>query len=146
MPWHLPILNSYVQMHFLDMETKMYSKRILDISPEVPYRTISPHEAHSQAMSSINSRLNQDKILTSRKRYGKKVLPEHLVLSTWCSTLKDESSQPENWLWASRVLVGIPFQTISSFGIGWAPHYLCINAFLVVEFSQLETLRRLYLY
>ncbi len=97
---------------------KLRCKRILDTTPDEPTCTISPKEAYSQTLLIINSRLNQDRILTSKKRYGKKALPEQLVLSTWCSTLNDESSCPENWLRANGVLVGIPFQSISRFGIG----------------------------
>ncbi len=49
---------------------KLRCKRILDTTPDEPTHTISPKEAHSQMLSIINSRLNQDKILTSKKRYG----------------------------------------------------------------------------
>src|SRR5260370_35608710 len=51
---------------------KLRCKRILDVTPEDPIRTISLQEAHNQASAIINSRLNQDKILTRRKRYAKK--------------------------------------------------------------------------
>src|SRR5258707_15828063 len=56
--------------------------------------------------------------LTSRRRYNKKAIPEHTMLSTWAGTLANKSSLPENWLQASRVLVGIPFHSISCYGIG----------------------------
>src|SRR5258708_3385849 len=80
-------------------------------SPQKNQLGTSHHKKHitKHYVASINSRLNQDKILMSRKKYGKNALPEHLVLSTWTGTLNDKSSHPENWLQTNGVLVGIPF-------------------------------------
>jgi len=49
---------------------KLRCKRLLDIQPGEPASTLSPQEAHHQMLATINGRLNQDKILTSRKRYS----------------------------------------------------------------------------
>ena len=48
---------------------KLRCTRILDIMPDKPLRHISLLEAHNKTTAIINSRLNQDK-LTSSKRYG----------------------------------------------------------------------------
>src|SRR5260221_7496762 len=74
-------------------------------------RQISPQEVRNLALSTVNSCLEQDRILTSKKRYGKSALPEDLVLKMWSGTLQNKHSLPENWLQASRVLVGIPLWT-----------------------------------
>src|SRR5260370_35711885 len=85
---------------------KLRCKRILDVTPEEPEKIRLPQEAHNQMLATINNRLDQDKILTSRKRqrYRTKGLPEHLMLSTWAGTLSNKSSIPENWICASGVL------------------------------------------
>ncbi len=82
---------------------KLRCKRILEPGHQ---ETITAREARNQIMSTINCRLNQDRTLTSKKRYGKKALPENLVLSTWSGTLKDEHRLPRKWLTANGVLVG----------------------------------------
>src|SRR5260221_1670283 len=90
---------------------KLCCKRLLDMSPENLERQISPQEARNLALSTVNSHLEQDRILTSEKRYGKSALPEDLVLKMWSGTLQNKHSLPKNWLQASGVLVGIPLWT-----------------------------------
>ncbi len=82
---------------------KLRCKRILEPGHQ---ETITAREARNQIMSTINCRLNQDRTLTSKKRYSKKALPENLVLSTWSRMLKDEHDLPRKWLTANGVLVG----------------------------------------
>src|SRR5260370_33744418 len=67
---------------------------------------ITTIEAINQVMVTINNRLNQDNILTSKIRYKTKALPENLVLCTWSGTLQDEHHLPRKWLTANGVLVG----------------------------------------
>ncbi len=63
---------------------------------KTPIRHIpTAKEACKQTLSIINSRLEQDRILTSKKRYEKSALPEELVLKTWSGTLQNEHSLPE---------------------------------------------------
>src|SRR5260370_113719 len=81
---------------------KLRCKRNLDPSQQ---GKIAANKASNRVMETINSCLSQDRILTSKKRYSKKALPEKLVLSTWSRTLQDEHHLPRNWLTASRVLV-----------------------------------------
>ena len=84
---------------------KLRCKRILEPGHQPD---ISTQEALNQTMSILNKRLNHDKILTSKKRYGNRALPENLVLQTWSGTLQDEHRLPKKWLTASGVLVGRP--------------------------------------
>ena len=51
---------------------KIRCTRILDHPPEEPKKTISPQEAHNQTLAIVDSRLSQDKLLTSRRRYSKR--------------------------------------------------------------------------
>ena len=114
---------------------KLRCRRLLDTSPETPERTTSAREACNMTLSTINSRLEQDRILTSKKRYEKRAFPEELILKTWSGTLQNEHSLPENWLCTNGVLVGIPLwieehltnhprtpRTHQVAGVGWVPH------------------------
>ena len=82
---------------------KLRCKRIIEQNHR---NTVTAKEASSQTMTAINRRMNQDRTLTSKKRYGNKALPEKLVLSTWSGTLQDEHSLPRKWLTANGVSVG----------------------------------------
>jgi ribonuclease HI len=56
----------------------------------------------------LNLRLDLDRLLTNKVRYGKQnSLDSVLVLQTWSSTLKDEDKLPEDWLRVPKVLVGL---------------------------------------
>ncbi len=92
--------------------------------PRKPGEAISQKEAKNQTLSTINNRLEEDKILTSRRKYGKDAIPENLVLSTWSGTLQNESSIPENWLRVNGVLVGIPPRRSRL-----SPTHQCVKAF-----------------
>src|SRR5260370_38829538 len=86
---------------------KLHCKRLLETCPEPTETTISPQEARNQTISIINSHLEQDRILSSKKRYSKSSLPEKLVLKTWSSTLLNKHCLPENWLQVLRSSLGL---------------------------------------
>jgi ribonuclease HI len=71
-------------------------------------QSLSNTEIQNRWLHAINQRLNLDRTLTNRARYGKQfsVKPD-LVLQTWSSTLKDEEELPDDWLRVPKVLVGI---------------------------------------
>jgi ribonuclease HI len=69
---------------------------------------ISKLEAHNTIKSALNNRLQSNKILTNRKKYSTKALPEKTALETWKNLLNVNADLPENWLKTNRVLVGIP--------------------------------------
>jgi ribonuclease HI len=67
----------------------------------------SEDEVVNKCKSSINQRLQVDKMLATRPSQGKHpALPLKVVLETWASTLDNESSLPADWLREPRVLVG----------------------------------------
>ncbi|KAJ7919712.1 hypothetical protein B0H13DRAFT_1515080, partial [Mycena leptocephala] len=68
----------------------------------------STNEVHSRWLKIINERLEIDKNLTNKLKYGKQhALVPSLVLETWSGTLLDEDELPEDWLREPGVLVGI---------------------------------------
>jgi hypothetical protein len=71
-------------------------------------KKISKTEAHIIIKSALNKRLQNDRTLTNKKKYGNKALPEKLILEMWKNILLRDENLPENWLKASGVLVGIP--------------------------------------
>ena len=81
---------------------KIRCRRLLDTSPEDPEKAISPKEARNQTLSLINSRPEENRALTSKRKYGKDAIPEDLILSTWSGTLQDESSLPTRELAQSQ--------------------------------------------
>ncbi|KAJ7927927.1 hypothetical protein B0H13DRAFT_1860965 [Mycena leptocephala] len=65
-------------------------------------------EIHNRWVSLLNERLNIDRLLTDKLKYGKQAsVPRLLVLQTWSKTLKDEDRMPEDWLREPEVLVGM---------------------------------------
>ncbi|KAJ7041800.1 hypothetical protein C8F04DRAFT_1176887 [Mycena alexandri] len=53
-------------------------------------------------------RLDLDRVMTNRKKYGAVSIQPLLVLQTWANTLKNKTELPQNWLIIGpRVLVGI---------------------------------------
>ena len=69
---------------------------------------ISSNEALNNLRLALNDRLQEDIVLTNSRKYGKKAYPKTLVLSTWSGLLENEESLPQDWLYCSEVLVGIP--------------------------------------
>ncbi|KAJ7843032.1 hypothetical protein B0H13DRAFT_2413103 [Mycena leptocephala] len=68
----------------------------------------SKNEVHNRWLKVINERLEIDKNLTNKLKYGKQhALSPSLVLETWSGTLLDEDDLPDDWLREPGVLVGI---------------------------------------
>ncbi|KAJ6451089.1 hypothetical protein C8R47DRAFT_998661 [Mycena vitilis] len=68
----------------------------------------SLNEIHNKWVAQINERLNIDRALTNRIKFGKQYsLPPSLVLETWRGSLLDEDKLPKDWLRDPEVLVGI---------------------------------------
>jgi hypothetical protein len=72
--------------------------------PEDVYTTV---EIRNRWHAMINQRLTLNKLMTDKKRYGKRALKPGIVLSTWSNTLLNEENLPRNWIWQSGVLVSI---------------------------------------
>ncbi|EIM79513.1 RnaseH-domain-containing protein [Stereum hirsutum FP-91666 SS1] len=68
----------------------------------------SAQEIHDRWVTRMNTRLELDRVATSKRRFGAKALRPSIVLQTWGGTLLDEKNLPEDWLRQSGVLVGIP--------------------------------------
>jgi hypothetical protein len=47
------------------------------------------------------------RLLSDRRRYGKKALSVQMVIKTWDEILLDRMSLPDNWTKQARALVGI---------------------------------------
>jgi hypothetical protein len=58
----------------------------------------------------MNNRLTMDRLLTDKRRYGKKALKPALITQTWNRVLYDEQNLLENWIQQSGVLMGIRSQ------------------------------------
>ena len=69
---------------------------------------IAIKKAFNNLRSALTNKLQEDVLLTNQRRYGKKAYPKSLILSTWSRVLDNEDSLPQNWLFCSKVLVGIP--------------------------------------
>jgi ribonuclease HI len=68
----------------------------------------SANEVHNRWLKVMNERLEIDKSLTNKLKYGKQhTLAPSLVLETWGGTLLGEDELPDNWLREPGVLVGI---------------------------------------
>ncbi|KAJ7923624.1 hypothetical protein B0H13DRAFT_1465578, partial [Mycena leptocephala] len=68
----------------------------------------SANEIHNRWLTIINERLEIDKNLTNKLKYGKQhALSPSLVLETWSGTLLDEDDLPDDRLREPGVLVGI---------------------------------------
>ena len=87
---------------------KLRCKRKFNRDEDTPERAITDQEATNALAFTLNGRLSDDRLLTNRKRYGKKALTPAMVLSTWSGTLRDEDHLPMDWLYGqSGVLVGM---------------------------------------
>ncbi|KAJ7885462.1 hypothetical protein B0H13DRAFT_2235279 [Mycena leptocephala] len=65
----------------------------------------STHEVHNRWVKVMNERLEIDINLTNKLKYGKQhALSPALVLDTWCGTLLDEDTLPDDWLRETGVL------------------------------------------
>jgi hypothetical protein len=73
-------------------------------NPEAQHAT---HEIHNRWLHVINSRLTMERLLTDRRRYGKKALSVQSVTQTWDEILLDRMNLPNNWTKQAGVLVGI---------------------------------------
>ncbi|KAJ7019152.1 hypothetical protein C8F04DRAFT_1324243 [Mycena alexandri] len=65
------------------------------------------NEIRNKWLFTMNQRLDLDRVLSNRLKYGAVSIRPLLVLQTWASTLKNEVELPQNWLIGPRVLVGI---------------------------------------
>ena len=87
---------------------KLRCKRKFNRNDDEPEIRTTENKATNALAHTLNSRLNDDRLLTNRKRYGKKALTPAEVLSTWSGTLCDEMNLPADWLYVqSGVLVGM---------------------------------------
>jgi uncharacterized membrane-anchored protein YjiN (DUF445 family) len=68
-------------------------------------KNITQRQKYNRWVATINSRLSLDKLMTNRKKYGKKALKERAVIQTWTGTLYDEKNLLDNWIQQSGVLV-----------------------------------------
>lgn len=66
----------------------------------------SKQEIHNKWVHTINRRLALDQAMTSNC-YETIALKKDLVTQTWCGTLRNEESLPDNWIKRPGVLVGI---------------------------------------
>ncbi|KAJ7599533.1 hypothetical protein C8J56DRAFT_769392 [Mycena floridula] len=68
-----------------------------------------PTERHIENAwtAALNTRLEEDRLLTNKFKYKKKALQKDIVLETWKGTLKDENLLPVDWIRHPEVLVGI---------------------------------------
>lgn len=57
--------------------------------------------------NTMNSRLELDKIMANKSKYGSKANPPKLVLRTWDGTLANEGELPDNWIRERGVSVGV---------------------------------------
>jgi hypothetical protein len=73
-------------------------------SPEAQHTT---HEIHNRWLRVINNKLTMERLLTDRRRYGKKALSVQAVTQTWDEVLLDRMNLPNNWTKQAGVLVGI---------------------------------------
>ncbi|KAJ7141977.1 hypothetical protein C8R46DRAFT_1046559 [Mycena filopes] len=76
----------------------------------------SATEIHNRWVAIMNERLEIDRTLTNRARFGKVYsLAPSMVLDTWKGTLQDEEKLPDRWLSEPEVLVGIaPIRSLRS--------------------------------
>jgi ribonuclease HI len=68
----------------------------------------SENEVHNRWIFAMNERLEIDRNLIDKSKYGKQYsIAPSLVLETWRGVLENEEIQPEDWLRGPEVLVGI---------------------------------------
>jgi len=67
----------------------------------------SDSEIHNRWVSTMNSALKRDQLLTNQARFGSLAINKQVVLNTWSGTLLDEDSLPDDWIKSKGVLVGI---------------------------------------
>jgi hypothetical protein len=73
-------------------------------NPEAQHTT---QEIQNRWLQMINGRLTLERLLTDKRRYGKKALSVQTVIKTWDGVLLDRTSLPDNWIKHNGVLVGI---------------------------------------
>ncbi|KIY50081.1 hypothetical protein FISHEDRAFT_40068 [Fistulina hepatica ATCC 64428] len=79
-------------------------RRILNNDDPDKWQTTE--EIINRWLARIDTRLALDRIMTSRKKFGKKAIKAEIVLRTWSGVLHGEKNLPENWIVGPRVLVG----------------------------------------
>jgi hypothetical protein len=70
-------------------------------------KQFSAVQIHNKWVTLINSHLRFDQLLTDTSRYGNCAPNVKTILRMWDGVLMDNLNLPENWIWQSRVLVGI---------------------------------------
>ncbi|KAJ7697858.1 hypothetical protein B0H17DRAFT_1130139 [Mycena rosella] len=95
--WDVPCLNSNPPK-----ATRLRNDRVLGTA-----KLAAESEIHNLWVSTINSTLKRDKLLTNRTRFGDLAIRKQLVLNTWSGTLLDEDSLLDDWIKSKGVLVGI---------------------------------------
>jgi len=79
------------------------------ISDEASMEKIpTEQEVRASWIRNLNRRLQLERLMTDKLRYGQKALKARLVEKTWWGVLRDQESLPDNWLRkGTEVLVGI---------------------------------------
>ncbi|PBK64081.1 hypothetical protein ARMSODRAFT_893490 [Armillaria solidipes] len=74
-----------------------------------PERAFNLDEVTGKWKAVMNERLQQDRILTNKERFGPKALEVNTVLETWTGMVHrpEGESLPDNWIKTPGVLVGI---------------------------------------
>ncbi|KAJ6576536.1 hypothetical protein DFH09DRAFT_1246437 [Mycena vulgaris] len=69
----------------------------------------SAREVHNRWVHAINERLEIDRNLTDKLKYGKQYsIAPSLVLDTWKGVLEKEEDLPDDWLRGPEVLITVP--------------------------------------
>ncbi|KIY43062.1 hypothetical protein FISHEDRAFT_54208, partial [Fistulina hepatica ATCC 64428] len=77
-------------------------RRITNEDDEDKWQTLV--EIENRWLAAINSRrLEIDRPLTNRNKYGRRALSKDTVLRTWCDTLLNEDQLPRDWITSPRV-------------------------------------------
>ncbi|KAK7016573.1 hypothetical protein R3P38DRAFT_2377907, partial [Favolaschia claudopus] len=66
----------------------------------------SEREITMRWMKAINLRLELDREMADRQKWGRKAAPKSLTLKTWRGVLLNEDTLPDDWIGESQVLVG----------------------------------------
>jgi hypothetical protein len=64
-------------------------------NPELQHTT---QEIQNRWLQIINGRLTLERLLTDKRRYGKKALSVQTVIKTWDGVLLDRTSLQDNWI------------------------------------------------
>ncbi|KAK7041149.1 hypothetical protein R3P38DRAFT_2474265, partial [Favolaschia claudopus] len=70
-------------------------------------KSVTNIEVENRWLSSINSALRRDQILTNKARFGSLGKSKQMVLETWSGVLQNEDALPDDWTRSKGVLVGI---------------------------------------